>query len=778
MRFIYAGIVLSAALLVSASLAQAVAPRAELVGYSVLPADTFAPGLASGQFNANGSKLDAARFPGQPVQGFSGIQFGPSKDSYWVLSDNGFGTKYNSVDALMRLYQITPVPKTVANPQGGNVKVGRFIQLRDPNKKIPFAIQNEFTRDRLLTGFDIDPESFVLANDGSIWVGDEFGPSLLQFDGTGKAITAVSTPLMLRWNTLSGQAPLVLGHRGASGDRPEHTLAAYQLAIDRGADFIEPDLVATKDGILIARHEPNIINTTDVSTRAEFANRKRKAVVDGVEEEGFFASDFTLSEIKTLRAKMAQGFRTQEFNGQFEIPTLEEIILLVQNEEKKTGKKIGIYPETKHPIYHQRLALPLEERLLEVLKKTNFTDGSRIFIQSFETQNLKDLKKTLLPKYGFNIPLVQLFDADDVALDGSLIEVQPYDFVVAGDKRSYADLRTPAGLREVKSYADGIGPWKRMIVSVKGADANNDGKADDVNGDGAVNDADKTTLPPSSLVRDAHAVGLQVHPYTFRNEARYLASDYKNDPQAEYRQFFDLGVDGLFSDFSGTAAQVKNTMATALVRSPQNPGVLSASPAPGQVGQANLGGSRGFEGMATSPSKNKFYPLLEGTVVGDPASSLRLYEFDPAMKKFTQMLGFYRLENPSNAIGDITVVNNTEFLVIERDNNQGDAAKLKKIFKIDITDKDATGFFSKEEVVDLLNIADPNNLAGFGPIFKFPFVTIEDVLVLDANTIMVLNDNNYPATGGRGPNLKDNNEVLWLKLDKPLKIDPRVGVQK
>jgi glycerophosphoryl diester phosphodiesterase len=778
MRFIHAGIVLSAALLVAASLAQAIAPRAELVGYSVLPADTFAAGIPAGQFNANGSKLDAARFPSQVVQGFSAIQFGPSKGSYWVMPDNGFGTKYNSSDALLRIYQLTPLPKTAVNPQGGSVKVGRFIQLRDPNKKIPFGIQNEFTRDRLLTGFDLDPESFVLANDGHIWVGEEFGPWLVEFDGTGKAIAAVATPLTPRWNTLSGQAPLVIGHRGASGDRPEHTLASYQLAIDRGADFIEPDLVATKDGVLIARHEPNMINTTDVATRPAFASRKRTVKVDGVEEEGFFASDFTLAEIKTLRAKMAQGFRTQEFNGQFEIPTLEEIIKLVQDEEKKSGKKIGIYPETKHPTYHQQLGLPLEERLLDVLKKTNFTDGKRIFIQSFETNNLKDLKKNLLPKYGFNIPLVQLLDADDVALDGSLIEVQPYDFTVAGDKRSYADLRTPAGLREIKSYADGIGPWKRMIVSVKGIDANKDGKADDVNGDGAVNDADKTTLLPTSLINDAHAVGLQVHPYTFRNEARYLASDYKNDPQAEYRQFFDLGVDALFTDFTGTAVTAKNTLATALVRSPQNPSVLSASPAPGQIGQANLGGSRGFEGMATNPAKTKFYPLLEGAVAGDPSNSLRLYEFDPAMKKFTQMLGFYRVETPGNSIGDMTVINDNEFLVIERDSTQGDAAKLKKIYKIDLTKKDATGFFAKEEVVDLLNIADPNNLAGFGPIFKFPFVTIEDVLVLDANTIMVLNDNNYPGTGGRGPNVKDNNEVLWLKLDKPLKLDPRVGLQK
>ncbi len=356
------------------------------------------------------------------------------------------------------------------------------------------------------------------------------------------------TPVKL--NTLNNLAPIVIGHRGASGELPEHTLGSYKRAIELGADFIEPDLVSTKDGVLIARHEPNILNTTDVASRPEFASRRTTKVVDGVSEEGFFASDFTLAEIKTLRAVMPQGFRTQIFNGLYEIPTLTEIIELLQQVELDTGKKIGIYPETKHPTFHDNLGLSLEEPLLATFEATGFNDPSRIFIQSFEVSNLKELNGRT------NIPLVQLLDAFDVALDGSLIyegvNARPYDFTVNGDTRTYAALQTPEGLAEIATYADGIGPWKRQIVSVRGVDANRDGVADDVNGDGSVNDADRTTTVPTSLVSDAHAAGLLVHPYTFRNEGRFLAADYGGNPTLEYQQFIDLGVDGYFSDFPGT----------------------------------------------------------------------------------------------------------------------------------------------------------------------------------------------------------------------------------
>ena len=392
------------------------ARAAELVGYAVMPADTFADGPASGQFGGDGSKAAQPRFASQPVQGFSGVHFGPG-GSYVFMPDNGYGSKYNSPDFLLRLYTLDLTPKTT--PAGtGSVKVGTFVQLRDPDRKVPFLIVNENTPDRLLTGSDFDIESFVPMPDGTIWIGEEFGPFLLHVDATGKVLSA-----------------------------PVPT----------------PDLGAGKD--------------------------------------------------------------------------------------------------------------PAKD----------------------------------------------------------------------------------------------------------------------------------------------------------------------------------------------------------LVRSPNNPSVLSASPAPGAVSSATLGGSKGFEGMAANTGFSKLYPLLEGAVVGDAAGTLRMYEFDVATAQYTKIVGRYKLEAPTNSIGDLATVNDTEYLVIERDQASGADAKLKKIYRIDLTKLGADGTFVKTEVADLLNIRDPQNLAGFGGTFRFPFVTIEDVLVLDANTILVANDNNYPGTGGRGADVKDPNEFLILKLDAPLTLGTGIG---
>ncbi len=356
--------------------------------------------------------------------------------------------------------------------------------------------------------------------------------------------------------TLSGKAPWVIGHRGASGYLPEHTLEAYKLAIEQGADFIEPDLVATKDGILIARHEPNITSTTDVSERAEFASRKTKRKVDGVEEEGWFASDFTLAEIKTLRAKQPSAERDQSHNGKFSVPTLSEIIALAKAEGKKAKRVIGIYPETKHPTYHNELQLSLEDRLLAELAKHGYTKkNSPVVIQSFEVSNLKYLRSKT------QVRLVQLIDADDVKPDGSMALVapydKPYDFVVNKDARTFASLLTPEGLREIRQYADGIGPWKPYLISARQVDRDNDGKMDDLNGDGKMDERDRMLMPAGTVVKDAHAAGLFVHAYTFRNEARRLASDFKGDPKAEYELFYKLGVDGVFTDFPDTAVAAR-----------------------------------------------------------------------------------------------------------------------------------------------------------------------------------------------------------------------------
>jgi glycerophosphoryl diester phosphodiesterase len=361
------------------------------------------------------------------------------------------------------------------------------------------------------------------------------------------------------YNTLDGQRPLVIGHRGAAGYRPDHTIEGYKLAIEMGADFIEPDLVATKDGELIARHEPNITGTTDVASHPEFAARKTTRMVDGVAETGWFATDFTLAEIKTLRAIQPLAERDAQYNGKFSIPTLKEVLDLAKSEGTRVGRTIGVYPETKHPTYHVDAGLKLEDRLLAILATYGYTQkSSPVIIQSFEVSNLKYLRTKT------QVRLVQLIDGDDVALNGQVTLAapydKPYDFAVAGDKRTFITMLTPAGLAEIKTYADGIGPWKPYLISSKGVDANGDGKADDVNKDGVVDERDRTMLPATSVLKDAHAAGLVVHPFTFRNEAKRLASDFNGDPVAEYRLFFQLGVDGVFSDFTDTAVKARTAL--------------------------------------------------------------------------------------------------------------------------------------------------------------------------------------------------------------------------
>jgi glycerophosphoryl diester phosphodiesterase len=1146
----------------------------QLKGYASLPADTFAPGPQSGAFITATTNGRTIPFSSQPVQGFSAVQFADIFGNYWFMPDNGFGAKANSSDFLLRIYKVNPSFQGIGGD--GSVKVGSFIQFSDPNKKAGFKIVNETTADRLLTGADFDIESFNIAKDGTIWIGEEFGPYTLHFDATGKLLDApVATPNYNKFNTLTGKAPIVIGHRGAAGERPEHTIASYQLAIERGADFIEPDLVVTKDGVLIARHEPEISGTTDVASRPEFASRKTTKILDGVATTGWFAEDFTLAEIKTLRAVERLSFRDHTFDGVYQVPTLDEIIALVKKYEADTGKKIGIYPETKHPTYFTDKGFNISQLLVNNLVKNTFTDPTRVFIQSFEVANLKELNNVIMPKAGIDIPLVQLLDADDVRLDGSLINIQPADFVKSGDKRTYADLQTPAGLAEIKTYADAIGPWKRQIVSVRGTDANNDGIADDVNKDGVVNDADKTLLPPTTLIADAHKAGLLVHLYTLRNEPQYLAADYNGNPDAEVAQFISLGIDGYFDDFPGTGDKVRDAAAASIVRSPDNPdllaqptfktldgkapivighrgaagerpeetiasykaaiadgadfiepdlvitkdGILIARHEPmlgvanlnadgtiardaagnpvinttntttnvatfakfanrlkittldgvkvagwfaedftlaeikelnaierlpalrttaydndklkvltldeiitlvqdyekatgikigiypetkhptyfategkyldgtsikvslgqklidqlvkrgftdpnrvfiqsfevgnlqelkntimpkagvnipliqltgaagspydttfaksgptyadlttpaglsgivakyatgigpdkraivpattvdknndgkpddlngdGQISDAdrvtgtpttliadahaaglkvhlytlrddpffqasnyanprdeykqfinlgvdgfftdfaatgydvrrefigtanvptalggrtadtiapNLAGSKGFEGGALNPDKTKLYELLEGPVVGDPTSSLRINKFDVATKAFEGLTGYYKLESAANAIGDMTVINDNEYLVIERDNGQASLANFKKVYKIDISKKDANGFVAKEEVANLLNIPDPLDLNKDGSTtYRMPFVTIESILVLDANTILVGNDNNYPFSIGRPPAI-DNNEIVQITLDKPLNLSSLVGL--
>ena len=343
------------------------------------------------------------------------------------------------------------------------------------------------------------------------------------------------------WNTLNGQPPIVIGHRGASGYLPEHTLQAYALAIQQGAHFIEPDLVMTRDGHLIARHEPMLDTTTDVASKFDAA-RKVTRMLDGVPVTGYFADTFTLAEIKQLRAVQPRASRDQSHNGLYEIPSLEEVIALANQHG------VGIYPELKHSTYTaqvaQSLGLPathFEDRLLQTLHAEYGNDrNAPVFIQSFEVANLKYLRSRT------QIRLVQLIDADDVNPDGSMSLVppyaQPYDFVVAGDPRSFADLLTPAGLAEIATYADGVGPWKPYLVKTVADGVDRDG-------DGVLTLRDRRVDGSTGVLEAAHAAGLLVHTWTFRNDASGYGFP---DPQAEMAYYFALGVDGVFTDFPDT----------------------------------------------------------------------------------------------------------------------------------------------------------------------------------------------------------------------------------
>ena len=327
------------------------------------------------------------------------------------------------------------------------------------------------------------------------------------------------------------RTPIVIGHRGASGDRPEHTLESYRVAIEQGADFIEPDLVSTRDGVLVARHENEISGTTDVASRPEFASRRATRTIDGSPVTGWFTEDFTLAEIKTLRAReRLPQVRGTAYDGRFEVPTLREVLDLVKETK---GRRIGVYPETKHPSYFDGIGLSLEEPLVKALGEAGLREREDpVFIQSFEVANLKDLSRRT------RVRLVQLIDASG----------RPYDFTVRGDTRTYADLVTPAGLREIATYAQGIGVNKNLVRP---------------------RDAQDRLLPATSVVRDAHREGLLVHAWTFRAENFFLPADFRTgtapqergDMAAEVRAFLAEGLDGFFTDHPGAGVAGRDAAA-------------------------------------------------------------------------------------------------------------------------------------------------------------------------------------------------------------------------
>ncbi|MET8296206.1 MULTISPECIES: glycerophosphodiester phosphodiesterase [unclassified Streptomyces] len=318
--------------------------------------------------------------------------------------------------------------------------------------------------------------------------------------------------------------PLVIGHRGSSGYRPEHTLGSYQLALDLGADVVEQDLVPTKDGHLVCRHENEIGGTTDVADHPEFAGRRTTKTVDGVSVTGWFTEDFTLAELRTLRAKEripAIRQRNTLYDGRWPVPTFEEVLRWADREGKRRGKQVWLHVETKHPTYFRGLGLGLEEPLAALLRRYG-RDGrnAAVFLQSFEPSSIQRLSRLV------SAPRVVLLSAANT---------RPWDFEVAKDPRTVADLVTPEGLKWIAGFAQGIGPTLDLIVP---------------------RTADGKLAAPTTLVRDAHARGLVLHPYTARNENTFLPAEYRKgtDPNAygdafgAFKRYFELGIDAIFTD--------------------------------------------------------------------------------------------------------------------------------------------------------------------------------------------------------------------------------------
>lgn len=705
-----------------------------LTGRATLSADHLAEGPPSGAL-ASPANGRSGPFAGQVIPGFSGLVVN-GDGTFLAMPDNGFGSKSNSADFLLRLYEIT-VDWDTGSAGAGAIDVGGHISLADPNHVLDFPIVNDATPERLLTGNDFDIESVNRAADGSLWIGEEFGPFLLHFaaDGTlldapvslpdfrgrnrpglkspgNPYLQAGETPLVRSsrgfeavaasgdgrtlypivegsladdaqprrryiyefdtrtkrytgrtWQyetdrdanvigdafmsgrneivlierddfqgpasvtkrlysidlrrtdrdgyvekslvadllrianpagigttlapgaygvgdpfAFAGQSvevvqplgdgrlvvgldnnypggssryagqpddtelitidfrkvrddrrdTLIIGHRGASGHRPEHTLAAYETAILQCADYIEPDLVSTKDGVLVARHENEIGGTTDVASRAEFLGRKTTKTIDGVAVTGWFTEDFTLAELKTLRAvERIPGTRPANvaYNGLYEIPTFDEVLDLARHSRTCDGQAVGVYPETKHPTYFDSIGRSLEEPLLATLAANGLDrSSSPVYIQSFETANLRELSRRT------RLPLVQLVNCTGA----------PYDLVATGDTRTYADLVTANGLKEIATYADGVGLCKDVIIP---------------------RDAAGNLTAPTRVVRDAHRRGLEVHAWTFRAENSFLPLPFRSsatpadlgDLAGEIQVFVDAGIDGLFSDQPGLA---------------------------------------------------------------------------------------------------------------------------------------------------------------------------------------------------------------------------------
>ncbi|PWB15851.1 glycerophosphodiester phosphodiesterase family protein [Comamonas sp. JNW] len=370
----------------------------------------------------------------------------------------------------------------------------------------------------------------------------ELGPG----DGGG------TNPNPKPYPTLDGNAPQSFSLSSIDG-KAANTTESFDAAVAQDANFIAVDLVMSKDGELVALASPDITDITDVSSRSVYANRKTLRLIDGQSRQGWFASDFTLVELQSLRAKLPASTTPPVGANNGRILSLNDVIAYA----KRQRKTVGLYLQTLNPTYHSQLGLAMEDKLLAAFTAAGYTqETAPVIVRSLEVAHLKTLRAKT------QVRLVQMINGNpELAADGSILlsapNAQPYDFTMAGVSTTYAQMVTADGLAQIKTYANGISPWKPYVISARYLDKNGDGQPDDLNNDGKWDYRDRETMPPTNLVTLAHAAKLFVHPWAYRNDATLLASDFKGKVAAEYKLFYEVGVDGVFSDSPSDANKAR-----------------------------------------------------------------------------------------------------------------------------------------------------------------------------------------------------------------------------